>query len=135
MPQTGYTHSMSRKSVRNIFDSLVRRARREGLLSGKSPRLVWGPASEFPKARNYAYTDGRVVTVAPKMARASAARVRALLAHEIAHVVHQRAGLSHSELETDKVGEYILGERIGYTRKDDVQEAGLKRKRPRYLPK
>lgn len=108
-------------------------ARRRGLLRGVV-RLSWGRPADFPATRDHGFTDGHTVTVAPKLASAPRRRVLAILSHELAHACLLQAGLEdHSEVDADAVAARILGASIGYDR-EDVQAAGLRRKRPRYLP-
>lgn len=112
----------------------MERAKRLGLVR-ESPRLLWGRQRDFPAPRDHGFTDGRTVTVAPKLARAHPRRVLGLLAHELGHVAAIQSGYAdHSEDEADALAEVILGLSVGYDA-EDVQSAGLRRKRPRYLPR
>ncbi len=125
---------MSRQSVQTVFRTLCTHARALGLFRG-SARLAWGRAQEFPADRDHGMTDGKTVWVAPRMAQAPFRRVAGVLSHELGHVALLRAGQKdHRETEADAIGERILGITIGYSRPLDVQEAGLRRKRPSYLP-
>jgi integrase len=89
-----------------------------------------GRAVEFPRKRDYAYChlrdDGRIaIVVAPKIRRASIARIDGLLTHEFGHAAHFAAGrIEHSERAADAAAERLFGVRISYDR-DDVQTTDL----------
>ncbi len=98
-----------------------------------------GRASEFPARRNYAYchlkASGAIeIVVAPKICRASQARIDGLLAHEFGHAAHFVAGRErHSERAADSAAEQLFGVRIAYDG-DDVQTTGRgTRPRPAHL--
>lgn len=103
--------------------------------------LKIGPASDFPAKRDYAHCswDGHraVITVAPKMLRASTHRQKALLRHELAHAYLMAQDLDHTERECDAVAERLFGEPLYYDA-DLVQTTseahGRHRRRPAHLP-
>ncbi len=96
-------------------------------------RLVYGRPEEFPKRRDHGFTDGRTITVAPKMANAPVRVVVAILAHEVAHCCYLQNGVSHSEIGADTLASKLIGAHVGYDR-TDTQSVGSKRSRPSYLP-
>lgn len=128
--------SKDRKRVERTFEDAVDLFMAKGAFTGSRPRLKWGAARDFPKPRDHAYTDGKTVTLAPRMARADLQRVAGVLAHELAHVAAIRAGWpDHGEANADQIARHYLGTRqLGYDA-DDVQRIGPRRKRPGYLPR
>lgn len=75
-----------------------------------------------------------MIGVAPKMLSASYARIQAVLAHELGHVVLLAEGNEHhTERDADRVAEQMFGLRICYD-DEDIQTTGPGvRPRPSYL--
>jgi len=100
--------------------------------------LRTGRSSEFPKSRDFAYCkleNGKLsIVVAPKMHRASLARIDGLLAHEFGHALLLSAGqYDHTERAADAAAEAAFDLQIAYDR-GDVQTTGPGvRPRPAYL--
>lgn len=99
-----------------------------------------GFSKDFPKNRDYAYSmksDGKFYIIfAPKMRKALRNRTRAILRHEIAHIIYMMQGNdSHTEQDADNLAERIWGDRIYYD-SEDIQTLDIGRyPRPAYLPK
>jgi len=104
--------------------------------------LSIGEASEFPEARDYAYSawDGQRANIvfAPKIRHANTARQDALIRHELSHALLQTANIKHNEKECDNLAEDVFGDRLYYD-VEDVQTLNSKAKgatdtRPKHLP-
>lgn len=128
--------------TRALFAEL--RAVAQEHLPGLRVTLREGRAGEFPAARDHAYCElvGPLrcrITVAPRMADASAPRCSALLAHELAHALLLAEGdEDHSEREADQRAEEVFGRAIYYDAQDvqtwNGRVKGARRPRPRHLP-
>ena len=103
-------------------------------------RLFIGHTSEFSeKRRNFAYCTIDAVPsvyVAPKLERQRLSRIKAVLAHELAHATLILSGdTTHAERTADAVAERLFRIRISYDPVDLVQTTGPGlRPRPASLP-
>ena len=89
---------MTERQLGRVFDELHRKA--EEMYGPLPVVLAIGPASQFPKPRNYAYCTNPaygqqlgvghgccMIAVAPKILAADPPRVLGLLMHELGHAV------------------------------------------------
>ena len=119
--------------VRRVLTELAQRA-------GVSVRHRVGRATEFPKARDFAYcTDERgmppIIVTAPKLERQKLERIAGVLSHECGHAVLLAAGQEdHAETDADRVGSRRTGVAVKYDRQS-VETAGPGTRRPGWLPK
>jgi len=98
--------------------------------------VVLGASENFPKARDFAYTDGAYIYFSPKILSAPTHRVDGLLRHELAHVILMQKGLfSHSERDADRVAAWAFGTPILYDSEDIQSTLEGRPVRPSYLPK
>jgi hypothetical protein len=98
--------------------------------------VVLGVPEDFPKARDFAYTDGAYIYFSPKILSALTHRVDGLLRHELAHVILMQKGLfSHSERDADRVAAWAFGTPILYDSEDIQSTLEGRPVRPSYLPK
>jgi hypothetical protein len=124
--------------LRQRFDAVVALAAQRGYsLPGLTLQL--GEASDFPNARDFAYTQRDAsgtlaIVVAPKMARATAARIEGLLMHEFGHVVLMAAGEEHSERDADRAARALFGKTIRYHGMVQTTGPGVT-PRPKSLPR
>ena len=83
-----------------------------------------GLDTEFPKDRDYAYSsydnEQYVIVFSKKMYHANLSRIRAIMRHELAHIVFMTNDQDHSEQETDDLAEELWGDRLYYD-DEDVQ--------------
>jgi predicted metal-dependent peptidase len=89
----------------------------------------------YPRARDYAKTDGFTIYFSPKILSASKYQIEGLVAHEIAHTVFIKLEEhDHTECETDILAEFLFGKNIYYD--DTLVQNTLQgiRPRPPYLP-
>lgn len=126
--------------VRLVFDRLLGDV--QSLWPDLTVRLKVGRSREFPGDRDFAYTDGRTITVAPDLSAQTLARIEGVLRHEFGHVVEERGRLGDlagyksvfTERRADQIARAIWESPIRYDR-DDVQntEEGV-HPRPLRLP-
>lgn len=108
---------------------------------GWTLRFEIGPASDFPEARNMAYTavdrKGVVrVVMAQKLIDGPQSRLRAVIFHEAAHVYKMTRGIEHTEDETDRLAERLFRTSISYDAADvQTTRKGTHRRRPHWLPR
>jgi len=97
--------------------------------------LVCDFQGSYPKARDFAQTDGQSIMLSPKIIGQPYSRVAAILMHELGHILLMRSGdYTHTEIETDQISEICFGVLIYYDI-EGVQtlDAGV-RPRPPHLP-
>lgn len=101
-----------------------------------------GRLRDYPAPRDFAMAtvqpDARgrwTVTVSPRLALQSRARISGILAHELGHVVLAAQGRpAHTEVDADAMGSLLLGRCISYDSEDvQVESLGACRRRPGHL--
>jgi len=88
----------------------------------------------FPKARDFAYTDGDCVYFSPKIRTASLPRIKGLVRHEICHVLFMQEGTAHNETDADDLALIVFGSPIYYDESDIQTVLAGTSPRPEYLP-
>lgn len=128
---------MTEAELRTIFEDLRKEVERVLSCHFKLKYVIDDP-KKYPKARDYAMTDGYTVFLAPKILKANLSRVQGLLRHEMGHAVFLQAGWhDHTERQTDKMAEVLFGDVIYYDKEDiqTIEAKGNKTPRPSYLHK
>ena len=90
--------------------------------------------NKFPKARDFAYTDGECIYFSPKIRVASLPRIKGLVRHEIAHVLFMQEGTAHSETDADDLAFIVFGSPIYYDQSDIQTVLAGTSPRPARLP-
>ena len=111
--------------VRPVFRRLLARLRED--FPTFDATLARGKASEFPTLRAHAYcvdTHPPTIVFAPKLERATRARIEGVIRHELGHALAFVAGMpGHSERDADEIARRALGATIRYDA-DEVQTTG-----------
>lgn len=126
---------MTEQYIRMVFDCML-----QHLL------LNWGLAldlevridtlGDYPKPRDFAKTDGRVIYLSPKILSSDIERVEGLLYHELGHAILMDMGdYTHSERSADLVAEECFDVEIYYDEIGVQTTLGGRRPRPSHLPK
>lgn len=90
--------------------------------------------NKFPKARDFAYTDGECIYFSPKIRAASLPRIKGLVRHEIAHVLFMQEGTAHSETDADDLAFIVFGSPIYYDTSHIQTVLAGTSPRPAHLP-
>ncbi len=125
---------MNKTDILLVFESL-RREIEQVLSCHFYVSCIIDYKNKYPRARDYAMTDGFIVYLSPKILKAELPRVHGLLRHELGHAVLMQAGLhEHTERQVDQLAEALFGDIIYYD-EDDIQTIipGIT-PRPKHLP-